>query len=71
MTGMTVFAIILMVVAMLTTAGVLFVGIFAMARGGEFNNKWSNRLMRYRILAQLVALAMFAIAVSLLKSGGS
>lgn len=71
MTGMTVFAIILMIVAMLTTAGVLFVGIIAMARGGEFNNKWSNRLMRYRILAQFFALVMFAIAVSLLKSNGS
>ena len=67
---MTVFAIILMVLAMAMTAGILFVGIFGMAKGGEFNAKWGNRLMRYRIVAQFFALVMFAIAVGLLKSGG-
>lgn len=67
---MTILAIILMVIAMLATVGILFTGIIAMARGGEFNNKWGNRLMRYRILAQMVALAMFAIALGLLRSGG-
>ncbi|MBO6862119.1 MAG: twin transmembrane helix small protein [Alphaproteobacteria bacterium] len=67
---MTIFAIILMVIAMLATVGILFTGIIAMARGGEFNNKWGNRLMRYRILAQLAALVLFAIALGLLRSGG-
>ena len=67
---MTVFAIILMIVAMIVTAGVLFLGIFSMTRGGAFNDKWGNRLMRYRILAQFVALLMFAIAVSMLRSNG-
>lgn len=66
---MTIFAIILMVIAMLATVGILFTGIIAMARGGEFNNKWGNRLMRYRILAQMIALAMFAVALGLLRSG--
>lgn len=67
---MTIFAIILMVVAMLLTAGILFVGVFGMARGGAFNEKWGNRLMRYRILAQLMAIVLFLIAVSMLRSGG-
>ncbi|MDW3205991.1 MAG: twin transmembrane helix small protein [Alphaproteobacteria bacterium] len=66
---MTIFAIILMVIAMVATVGILFTGIIAMARGGEFNNKWGNRLMRYRILAQMIALAMFAVALGLLRSG--
>lgn len=68
---MTIFAIILMVVAMLVTAAILFVGIIGMARGGEFNDKWGNRLMRYRIVAQFVALVMFGIAIMMLRSGGN
>lgn len=66
---MTVIAIILMVVAMLVTAGILFVGVIGMAKGGEFNRKWSNVLMRYRILAQLIALVFFGIAITLLRAG--
>jgi hypothetical protein len=66
---MTVIAIILMIVAMLVTAGILFTGIIGMAKGGEFNRKWSNILMRYRIVAQFVALIFFGIAVMLLRSG--
>lgn len=68
---MTILAIILMVVAMLVTAGILFVGIIGMAKGGPFNDKWGNRLMRYRILAQFVALVMFGIAIAMLRAGGS
>jgi len=67
---MTIFAIILMVLAMLLTAGILFVGIIGMARGGPFNDKWGNRLMRYRIAAQFVAIILFLIALSLLGSDG-
>ncbi len=67
---MTILAIILMVVAMLVTAGILFVGIIGMARGGAFNDKWGNRLMRYRILAQFIALVMFGIAIAMLRAGG-
>jgi formate-dependent nitrite reductase membrane component NrfD len=64
------FAIFLMVVAMVITLGIVFTGVFAMARGGEFNNKWANKLMRARVVMQLVALIMFVIAVYLLKNGG-
>ena len=35
---------------------ILFWGIFTMARGGAYNVKNSNRLMRYRIVFQAVAL---------------
>ena len=40
---------------------VLFLGIFSMARGGEFNRRNSNKLMRWRIICQAVALAIFAL----------
>jgi len=59
-----------MVIGMLATLGVLATGIISMARGGAFNDRWGNRLMRYRIVAQGFALAMFAVGLILLKSAG-
>ena len=59
---------ILMALAMVITLGVLFTGLIAMARGGEFNAKYSNKLMRARIVAQAVALLFFALAIWSTKS---
>lgn len=56
---------VLVLIAMLITLGVLATGIIAMARGGEFNAKYGNKLMRARVIAQGVAIALFAIAVLL------
>ena len=55
---MSLFLFILAVLAMLATAGVLFAGFFAMAKGGEFQAKWSNKLMRLRVLFQAIAIAL-------------
>lgn len=35
---------------------ILMIGIGGFAKGGDFNRKHSNRLMRYRIIAQAVAI---------------
>ncbi len=55
----------LVMIALAGTLAVLFAGVFAMARGGEFNRKWGNKLMRARVatqgLAILLLLALFAI----------
>ena len=58
---MSVFLVPLMFFAMLATLGVLFFGIFTMARGGDFNRKHSNRIMRARIVLQGLALLLFAV----------
>ena len=50
-----------MIFAMLATLGVLFFGIFTMARGSDFNRKHSNRIMRARIVLQGLALLLFAV----------
>ncbi|SME91524.1 Hypoxia induced protein conserved region [Tistlia consotensis] len=55
--------IVLVAIAMLVTLGILFTGLFSMARGGEFNRKYGNKLMRARVIAQAVALVLFAIAM--------
>ncbi|MDX1738504.1 MAG: twin transmembrane helix small protein [Alphaproteobacteria bacterium] len=64
---MNIFAFILMAAGVATTFIILTIGIVAMARGGEFNKKWSNRLMRYRIIAQAFAIAMFMLGLYLRK----
>jgi hypothetical protein len=55
--------VILMVIAMLAVLGVLVLGIFSMAKGGEFNKKYGNRLMRWRVGLQAAALGFFALAL--------
>jgi hypothetical protein len=48
---------------------ILAIGIGGFAKGGEFNRKHSNRLMRYRIIAQAVAV-MFIVSVAFARSKG-
>jgi len=50
---------ILIAFAMLSVAGILLWGIITMARGGEYNKTHSNKIMRYRIIFQAIALFIF------------
>ena len=52
---------ILVVLAMLATLGVLFVGVLGMGREGLAARVRSNKLMQYRVILQGVALLLFAI----------
>ena len=47
---------ILVIVALASVAIILLAGLFVMAMGGQIDKKWSNRLMRYRVLAQAFAI---------------
>ena len=60
---MKTFFFVLVLIAMFITLAVLATGIIGMARGGEFNAKYGNKLMRARVIAQGAALALFALAV--------
>tara|TARA_B100000686_G_scaffold293233_1_gene322604 strand:- start:19747 stop:19956 length:210 start_codon:yes stop_codon:yes gene_type:complete len=40
---------------------VLFIGIFSMLRGGEFNKKWGNKLMRARVILQGIAILLIVL----------
>lgn len=51
--------------AMLATLGVLVAGLIGMARGVEGGT--SQRLMRYRVLFQFLALALFAALMMLIR----
>ena len=47
---------VLVILALASVAIILLAGLFVMSMGGQIDRKWSNRLMRYRILAQAVAI---------------
>lgn len=57
---------ITIILALAVTALVLFLGLFSMLRGGAFNARYGNRLMRLRVLAQGVAVVLIAIAMVVL-----
>ena len=40
----------------------LVLGVLSMARGGAFNAKYGNILMRARLISQFVALALMVLA---------
>jgi len=56
---------IILGLSMLAVAGVLFWGVITMARGGEYNAKWSNKIMGYRIVLQGIALLVFVVILTL------
>jgi hypothetical protein len=51
------------VVAVLLVAVILAFGIGTFARGGEFNRKYANKIMRMRIAAQFVAVVLIVLFV--------
>ena len=54
---------IILFAALAIVAGILGWGVLTMARGGEYNVKNSNRIMRYRIIFQAVALVVIMILI--------
>jgi hypothetical protein len=50
---------------------ILMIGIGGFARGGEFNKKHANRLMRYRLAAQFVAVLLIVGFAYLRSKGGN
>jgi len=70
MSVMQTFVAILIALALLMTLGVLFSGLIVMARGGEANRKYGNKLMRWRVICQGVALALLAVAFMIGNGGG-
>ena len=54
---------VLIAIAVLAVLAVLFVGVFAVVRGGAFNRKYGNKLMRLRVILQFVAVALILLAL--------
>jgi len=58
---------VLLGLAMLGVLGVLAAGMIGLVRGGGDPAR-SNRLMRWRVILQAVALVLFALLLTLLRS---
>ncbi|MDH2328552.1 twin transmembrane helix small protein [Falsirhodobacter xinxiangensis] len=48
-------------IAVLVVLVILMVGIGSFAKGGEFHRKHANRIMRYRVAAQAVAVIIIVL----------
>lgn len=59
------------VLAALAVLVILMFGIGGFAKGGEFNRKHANRIMRYRIIAQAVAVILIVLFVWLRGKSGN
>ena len=62
---------IILVASLVIVAGILGWGVLTMARGGTYNVKNSNRIMRYRIIFQALALVVILILMWLRKDGNA
>ncbi len=60
---------IVIVLSMAAVAIILMIGIGGFGRGGEFNRKYANKLMRMRIMAQFVAVVLILLFVWIAGGG--
>lgn len=58
---------ILVLVAIGFTALALIIGIFFMAKGGALNERYSSKLMAYRVVFQAIAIVILAAIYSYSK----
>jgi len=61
--------LILAIVTCLIVLIILMFGIGSFAKGGNFGRKYSNKLMRWRIIAQAVAVLLIIVFVYFKKKG--
>ena len=61
----------ILVASLVIVAGILGWGILTMARGGTYNVKNSNRIMRYRVIFQALALVVILVLIWLRKDGNA
>jgi len=59
--------LILVIVAVVAVVIVLMLGLGGFAGGGAFNKANSSKLMRYRIIAQFIAVVLIVIYVYFFK----
>ena len=61
---------VIVVVSLAAVAIILMIGIGGFGRGGEFNRKYANKIMRLRIAAQFVAVVLILLFVFFTRQGG-
>ena len=54
-----------LIICLIALVSVLSWGVITMGIGGQYNSKWSNKIMRYRVLIQAIALLVFVLLLAL------
>ena len=62
--------LIVITIVCFAVLGVLMVGVGGFAKGGAFNKKYANKLMRLRIAVQFLAVVLILAYVALRGTGG-
>lgn len=62
---------IIVVLAVLAVVVILMLGLGGFAKGGKTNLKYGNKMMRYRLIAQFIAVVLILIYVYLNRGGVS
>ena len=57
---------IIIALLLAATVLVLALGLFSMLKGGAFNARYGNRLMRLRVVVQGLAVGLMAVAMLML-----
>ncbi len=65
-----IFATYLLPLALLAVLAALGLGVIGMLRGGEFNEKYGNTLMRARVASQALAVILLLMTVYLRTKTG-
>lgn len=60
---------ILVLIAMGAVVLILAIGIGGYAKGGKFNQKYGNKMMQLRIVAQAIAIALILLFIWLRSKG--
>lgn len=53
--------LLLIIIGIIITGGIVLVGVATMSAGGEFNRKYSNKLMRARVISQFATLLLVVL----------
>ncbi len=56
---------ILVAISVLIVLGILLLGVGTFGKGGEYNRKNANKIMRWRIIAQAISVALILLYVYL------
>ena len=61
---------ILMAFSILLVLAILIFGLFVFTKGSEFNRKYANKIMRARLAAQAVAIALILLFIFVRRQSG-
>jgi Hypoxia induced protein conserved region len=66
---MATFFLILTIVFAVATLASLMVGVVSMGKAGEFNRKYGNKLMRMRVMFQLLTVGCLILTIVAYQHG--